>query len=404
MPQDYCGDLPWQVSAFFVSTALFSDNNLMKAASFEQIISFSSLLAAHKKARCGKQHKKEVIEFEAHLSRNLWALHYDLKYHRYKIERYRKFTIYDPKEREIQAIPYRDRIVQHALCDVLLIPLLENHLIDANCACRRGKGTDYAIKLLRSFMTRHYRKCGCAGYFVKLDIKKYFPSIDHEVLYRKLSRFDFDDDTNWLLHTVIDSYCNGTGDFKGLCPLGEGGVVKTAVQAEPRGKAFPQKGLPMGNQSSQCFALLYLDRIDRFIKERLRVKFYVRYMDDMILLVSERTEARQILESVRLEVEKEKLLLNPKSCIIPVKNGVEFLGWRFKFGKNGKIVQTVKAQSRKRILKKVGKNVCLAKLNKIDDETLSNSLSSYKGHLLRGNGYRLYEKIGKMIKGVFGKE
>ena len=339
----------------------------MKSASFEQIISFASLLQAHQKARRGKQHKKEVIEFESHLSRNLWALHYDLKYHRYKIEEYRKFTIYDPKEREIQAIPYRDRIVQHALCDMLLIPLLENHLISANCACRIGKGTDCAIKLLRSFMTKHYRKYGGEGYFIKLDIKKYFPSIDHEVLYRKLERFNFDADTDWLLHTVIDSYGNGTG-------------------------------LPMGNQSSQCFALLYLDGIDRFIKEKLRVKFYVRYMDDMILLVSEKAEARRILDSVRLEVEKENLLLNHKSCIIPVKNGVEFLGWRFKFGKNGKVIQKIRQSSRKRMLLKVRKNLFLAGQNRLEAESIENSLASYKGHLLRGNGHKLYEKIVRMVR------
>jgi len=390
MPQDYLGgsNMP----------PVFFDNQYMKVAGFEQIISFSSLLQAHQKARCGKQYKKEVIEFEAHLSRNLWALHYDLKYHRYKIEEYRKFTIYDPKEREIQAIPYRDRIVQHALCDVLLIPLLENHLINANCACRIGKGTDYAIKLLRSFMTKHYRKYGSEGYFIKLDIKKYFPSIDHKILYRKLSRFYFDKDTNWLLHTVIDSYAtDNVGDFKGLSPLGEGGVVKTA-RAEPRGKAFPRKGLPMGNQSSQCFALLYLDRIDRFIKEKLRIKFYVRYMDDMILLVRTKEEGIRILEDVRIEVKNESLELNPKSAVIPVKNGVEFLGWRFKFGKNGKLIQKIRQSSRKRMLLKVRKNIFLAEQNRKDEESIENSLASYKGHLLRGNGYNLYKKIVEMVR------
>ena len=370
----------------------------MKVAGFEQIISFSSLLQAHQKARCGKQYKKEVIEFEAHLSRNLWALHYDLKYHRYKIQEYRKFTIYDPKEREIQAIPYRDRIVQHALCDVLLIPLLENHLIDANCACRMGKGTDYAIKLLRSFMTKHYRKYGGEGYFIKLDIKKYFPSIDHEVLYRKLERFNFDADTDWLLHTVIDSYsCNAKQALRAAIEPAER-VAKDRKAGWSEGETSPKKGLPMGNQSSQCFALLYLDGIDRFIKEKLRVKFYVRYMDDMILLVSKKADARRILDSVRLEVEKENLLLNHKSCIIPVKNGVEFVGWRFKFGKNGKIIQKIRQSSRKRMLIKVRKNLFLAGQYRQEAESIENSLASYKGHLIRGNGYKLYENIVGMLR------
>lgn len=334
----------------------------MKPANFEQIISFENLLKAHKRARLCKQHKKEVIEFELNLSKNLWQLHYDLKYHKYSIGEYRKFMIYDPKEREIQAIPYRDRIVQHSICDNLLIPLMENHLINANCACRVGKGTDYAIKLLRKFMTKHYRKYGKSGYFVKLDIKKYFPSINHEVLYKKLVRFNFDSDTNWLLHTVIDSYGNGVG-------------------------------LPMGNQSSQCFALLYLDRIDRIIKEKLGVKFYVRYMDDMILLVSDKQTAQNCLQIIQSEVLKEKVFLNHKSQITNVKNGVEFLGWNFKFGKNGKIIQKVKNQSKKRIFQKYKNTVYKYKTKKITLEELQNSIASYKGHLLHGNGWFVYSVL-----------
>lgn len=333
----------------------------MKPVSFEEIISFEKLLKAHQRARLCKQHKSEVIKFEANLSRNLWQLHYDLKYHRYKIGEYRKFMIYDPKEREIQAIPYRDRIVQHSVCDNLLIPLLENHLINANCACRKGKGTDYAIKLLRHFMTEHYKKNENNGYFVKLDIKKYFPSIDHNILYSKLKSFYFDDDTEWLLHTIIDSYGNGIG-------------------------------LPMGNQSSQCFALLYLDRIDRIIKEKLRIKFYVRYMDDMIILVNSRNQARSILDYLRFEVEKENIILNSKSTIFTAKNGVEFLGWRFFYDKNGRIIQKIKAASRRRIFYKLK-----TKMRSSNYVTLADLLVSYKGHLSRGNSWRLYKRICEKV-------
>ena len=337
----------------------------MKPVSFDKIISFESLYEAHRKARLCKQHKKEVVEFEVHLSRNLWELHYELKYHRYKIGEYRKFMIYDPKEREIQAIPYRDRIVQHSVCDNLLIPLMERHLIDANCACRVGKGTDHAIRLLRSFMTSHYKKSGTKGYFVKLDIRKYFPSIDHDVLYSKLSRFHFDKDTEWLLHTIIDSYGNG-------------------------------RGLPMGNQSSQCFALLYLDRIDRIIKEKLRVKFYVRYMDDMILLIDDKRTAISILETVRDELITERIELNPKSSIIAVRNGVEFLGWRFKYSQSGKIIQKVKAQSKQRIFTKFKSTLWMVHSGKKSPDDLVSSMSSYRGHLLRGNGWHILMNLHKL--------
>ncbi|MBO4630178.1 MAG: hypothetical protein J5687_09545 [Treponema sp.] len=333
----------------------------MIPATFEQIISFENLLKAHRRARCCKQYKREVIQFEANLSHNLWKLHYDLKYRRYNINEYRKFMIYDPKEREIQAIPYKDRIVQHSVCDNLLIPLMERHLINANCACRKEKGTDYAIKLLRGFMTKHYKKYGDTGYFLKLDIKKYFPSINHEILLQKLSRFGFDEGTQWLLRTIIASY-------------GEG------------------KGLPMGNQSSQCFALLYLDRIDRIIKEKLGIKFYVRYMDDMIMLFPDKKSAVLCLETVRKEIQKEKIMLNPKSAIISIKNGVEFLGWRFFFSKTGKVVQKIKQSSKQRIFAKVKE-----KYSSCTKEQFACMLASYKGHLSRGNSWKVYIKIKEFI-------
>ena len=112
---------------------------------FLEIISFQNLYKAHIRARQSKQHKKEVIQFETQLSKNFWALHYDLNYKKYETGGYHKFMIYDPKEREIHAISYRDRIVQHSLFDNYLTPLLEKHLVNSNCACRKGKGTDYAI-------------------------------------------------------------------------------------------------------------------------------------------------------------------------------------------------------------------------------------------------------------------
>ena len=267
--------------------------------------------------------------------------------------------------REIQAISYRDRIVQHSLCDNLLIPVLEKHLIDANCACRKNKGTDFAIKKLRSFMAAHYRKYGCNGYFIKLDIHKYFPSINHQVILRKLEVFNFSDDVMYLIKLVISSFPeNGSG-----------------------------VGLPMGNQSSQCFALLCLDKTDRFIKEVLHIKNYVRYMDDMILLVPTKKQAQTVLTIVEKKINEEQLELNPKSGIIPVKNGIEFLGWRFSYSSTGKIVQKVKKSSKKRITSKVKEIKYKFRKN---TERINASMVSYKGHLLRGDGNNFYYKLVKM--------
>lgn len=329
---------------------------------YEKIISYENLLKAHKRARQSKQHKKEVIEFELNLSQNLWSLHYDLKYHKYKISGYHRFMIYDPKEREIQAISYRDRVVQHSLCDNFLTPLLEKHLVNANCACRKNKGTDYAIKLLRSFMTRHYKKYGRGGYFIKFDVSKYFPSIDHQVLKSKLWRLVKDCEVRNLLETVIDSF---------------GG----------------EKGLPMGNQSSQNFALLYLDSVDRYIKEGLGVKFYVRYMDDMILLVDSKKKAMDIFEKIFIKIQEQKILVNPKSSISSVDCGLNFLGWHFFYSSSGKVVQKLKNQSKRRIFLKVSFLRYQVKQKQKSVLDWQTSMTSYKGHLCRGNSWTVLQKL-----------
>lgn len=325
---------------------------------FENVISFENLYKAHRRARLGKRHKKEVILFESELSKNLWNLHYELKYNNYKISDYHKFTIYDPKEREIQAISYKDRVVQHSLCDNYLIPLLEKHLIYDNVACRKKKGTTFAIKRLRQFLTSHYKKFGNSGYFVKIDVKKYFDSINHSILKQKLRTIMKDGKLMQLLDKILDSY-NFNNDT----------------------------GIPMGNQSSQCFALLYLNCLDRYFKEKLRIKYYIRYMDDIIAIVPNKVIAKGCLEKAEEILTENKLKINPKSQIIKISKGLNFLGWHFFLLQNGKIIQKICASTKKRILNKVKSIRYKKKINKISLKCMKNSLQSYTGFLFRGKTY-----------------
>lgn len=331
---------------------------------FEKIISFESLYKAHRRARLSKRHKKEVVEFELNLSENLWKLHYDLKYGTYEMGGYHSFMIYDPKEREIQAISYRDRVVQHSICDNYLIPLLEKKLIYDNVACRKNKGSSLAYKRLRGFLTDYYKKNGNSGYFVKLDIKKYFPSINHTVLKEKLAQTVSDEKVLNLLFYIIDSY-----NFE------------------------ENAGLPMGNQSSQCFALLYLDEIDKFIKRHLKVGYFVRYMDDFILLTQKKEDAKNYLKQVSEKILSLKINLNHKSQIIAVKNGIEFLGWRFDLKTNGKVVQRLRASTKKRILYKVKTLKHMVFVKRKNKNKIEASFISYNGITSSGMAKSFYGKI-----------
>ena len=252
---------------------------------YEKICDFENLYKAHKRARCCKRHKKDVILFEMNLAENLWNIKTSLENRTYKVAGYNKFMIYDPKEREIQALSYYDRIVQHVLCDEVLTPFFDNRLIYDNCACRIGKGTHFALKRLTKFFHNHYQKYGASGYILKCDIRKYFSSIHHEVLKSRLQTVISDKDILNLLFHIIDSF-----------------------------EHSPNRGLPMGNQTSQLFALYYLDPLDRFIKEKLRIKHYVRYMDDLALLSDDKDYLKDCLKNMQKIVNNQlKIEFNDKT-------------------------------------------------------------------------------------------
>ena len=216
---------------------------------YEKICDFQNLYKAHLAARRGKRDTKEVIAFELNLAENLIKLTDELKNGTYQVSGYYSFVVHDPKDRVIHALHYRDRVVQHCLCDEVLAPVLDRKLIYDNAACRIGKGTHFAIRRLNRFLHEFYRRYGTDGYFLKCDIRKFFDHIDHSVLKRKLKKVFTDEKILVLLFQIIDSYETSSG-----------------------------RGLPLGNQTSQWFAIYYLDGFDRLIKEKLHIKYYSRYI------------------------------------------------------------------------------------------------------------------------------
>lgn len=222
---------------------------------YSRLCNFENLYKAHLKARKGKRHTKEVIDFELNLSTNLIEIADQLKNQTYRIQGYYQFNVYEPKKRTISALHYQDRVVQHCLCDEILEPILDRKLIYDNAACRKRKGTQFACNRVTEFLHRFIKENRYPEYFLRFDIRKFFDSIDHEVLKAKLKKIIFDPRLLNFLYMIIDSY-----------------------------HTEPGKGLPMGNQTSQWFAIYYLDRFDRKIKEEQRMKYYVRYMDDGLIM------------------------------------------------------------------------------------------------------------------------
>lgn len=286
---------------------------------YEKICDFENLYRAYLVSRRSKRGTREVIQFEMSVGTNLCQLQEELIRGTYKLAGYYHFTIHDPKVREIYALHYRDRIVQHCLCDNLLAPYFERHLVYGNAACRKGKGTLFAMNRLNEFMHAHFRRHGCEGYFLKCDVRKFFDSIDHEILKERLKRIVDDERTLRMLYDIIDSY-----------------------------EVMPGKGIPMGNQTSQWFALFYLDPLDRLVKEKLRVKHYTRYMDDCVLISHSKDALNNALVEMRKVLAGLKLEFNEKTQVFPISHGVEYLGWRFYLTERGVVLRRLKKHSKVR--------------------------------------------------------
>ena len=333
---------------------------------YEKIYDFENLYQAFRIAARGKHTKHEIITFELDLAQNLWSLYDAFESRTYKIGGYHHFTIYDPKVREIQALAFRDRVVQHSICDNVLEPYFEKRLIYDCAACRSGKGIYFAVNRLSGFMCDFYKEHGTNGYFLKIDVRKYFDSIDHEVLKYLLRKFP-DKDVRKLLYGIIDSYNKDTGI-----------------------------GLPMGNQTSQWFSLYYLDKIDRLIKEQLHIKYYSRYMDDMILLHESKDYLKQCLEKITETAQNIlHLSFNEKTQIFPVSEGADYLGWHFYLTDSGKVIRRLRTSSKKRFKRRLKSFEKKYSAGEITLTKIRRSLASYRGHLLHGHTYRLRKHISE---------
>ena len=340
----------------------------------DKIFTFENIYNAHKKSRNSKQHKGEVIRFEINLSVNISNLVKAIQSKKYKLGNYKSFMIYDPKERLIEALPYRDRVILRCFCDNSLKPRIEKRLIYDNVACRIGKGTKVGMDRLIKFLKHEYLKSGSNNiYYLKCDIKKYFPSINHDILLQKLKMTGFSSDEMW--------------------------VIEKLVKSQPNNLAV---GLALGNQSSQWFALFYLNSVDRLIKEKLQIKSYVRYMDDMLLL----HESKEALQKCKKEIERLcnselALSLNQKTQIGKVANGIDFLGFKYTLTSNGKIIKKLRGSAKVR-LKRHLKN--LAKLEKkelVDAEYIYSRKNAFYSHIKDSDeSINLKKKVNPKVKTI----
>jgi retron-type reverse transcriptase len=272
---------------------------------FERIATFEALHAGYLRARAGKRTRAEVQHFERDLEGNLIELLNELLHGTYRTGAYRSFAIYEPKRREVAALPFRDRIVQHALCAVIE-PIFEDRFIAHNYACRPGRGTHRGADAVQTMLRRVKRDHGQV-YALKADISAYFASIDHAVLKGLFRKRIACRRTLALLDQIIDS----------------------ADQLHPTAGV----GLPIGNLVSQLAANVYLHELDLHVKHGLRERYYVRYMDDFIILHHDKAHLQRVREHLDGWLHHWlRLRTNSKTQVFPVGlirgRAIDFLGYR----------------------------------------------------------------------------
>ncbi len=329
----------------------------------EDRLEYKYFYDAYLRAKKNKKVKRELLLFDIDLETNLTNLIYKIKNETYHLGRYRKFTIYEPKKREILSLPYCDRIVHQWYIGEFIKPYMLKRFIKDTYACLEDRGMHKASYVVQGYM-RKMKKKYKNYYVVKCDISKYFYSVDLNILFNIMKKFIAD---------------------KKLLQFTEKIIYENAVSSV---------GIPIGNYTSQYFANIYLNELDQYIKHDLHIKYYVRYMDDFILLVPNKVIAKEVFLKIEsFLTEHLKLKLNPKSRYFPSSQGVDFCGYR--------IFETHRL-IRKRSIKKIKKKIRywndLAKSNSLNIHKSLLSWNSFLNHSSHANCYTLQNKLFNMIE------
>jgi len=324
--------------------------------SYDNIITLEKLLQAWQEFLSDKKDRKDVILFQAKLMDNIFDLYNDLKNKTYKHDRYYAFNISDPKPRHIHKAKVRDRLLHHLIYQELY-GYFDSKFIHDSYSCRLNKGTHKAINRFRDFLRKVSKNNTKTCWVLKCDIRKFFANIDHQTLDKILEKHIKDKNILWLFSRVIDSFHASTH-------------IRYGVNM--------QKGLPLGNLTSQLLVNVYMNEFDQFIKRELKVKYYIRYADDFVILSQNKEYLQNILGQMKKFLEdKLKLNIHPNKVFIrTIASGVDFLGW-VHFPEH----RVLRTSTKKRMLKNLRNNL------KIE------TMQSYLGLLKHGNTYKLKNKL-----------
>ena len=318
---------------------------------YEDIISVENLLSAWQEFFMGKRNKRDVQEFQFNLMNNILSLHRDLSNHAYKHDGYEEFKISDPKPRIIHKASVRDRLLHRAVYRILY-PFFDKTFIADSFSCRNDKGTHKAINRFREFAHIVSKNNTKTCWVLKCDVRKFFASIDQDILLKILEESIKDERIVDLLSEIVSSFDGGK----------------------------PILGLPLGNLTSQLFSNVYMNEFDQFVKHNLKAKYYIRYADDFVILSEDKNCLTKHISLIKnFMQDKLSLTLHPDKIFIKTLfSGIDFLGWV-----HFKAHRVLRSRTKIRMFKKM--------LN----SQKQGSVDSYLGLFIHGNSYKIREKLLK---------
>lgn len=355
---------------------------------FDEMCEFEVLYNAFLAARRGKRSKYSAAQYEANVLQLTERLSYILRTRKYVPRKFEVFYVREPKLRLVQAPAFVDKVVQHALVDNILYEAITHSFILDNYASQRDKGTHYGLSRLRSAMLSYFRSRKgkdeeyrrlnglpykpmsewdyADGWVLKCDVRKFFASIDHDLVKQKLRERVEDDRVFELMCTYID-----TSD-----------------------------GLPLGYQTSQLLALMFLDNFDHFVKERLRIRYYGRYMDDFYLIHEDKEHLRYCLKEIRAYLANLHLELNQKTAIFPLRNGIDFCGFHTYLTETGKVVMKLRRSSIQRMNARLRYWSKAYPKGEVSKEDIIISFKAWNAHAAHGNTYILRDRYRKRVENI----
>ena len=349
------------------------------------------------------RNKKKVELFEKHKIEHICNIKRKLDNRDFRFGNYNIFMITDPKARIVMAQELEDKIMNHLIAEYILVKVFEPKYTDNICATRIGKGTRYALKLLREYINA-IKKEHDNFYVLKIDISKYFYRIDHNVLKKILSEKIKDKDAINALYKIIDTtnedYVNNDikrlkdGRIKYFNTHNDKNKDKLIAEVNKIPLYEHGKGVALGNQTSQAFGLIYMYKLNHYIREVLHLNYTINYMDDYVIIHNDKKYLKYCLKKITNILHDEyKLDINiNKTKIHNIKNGVEFLGYRF-FLKNNKLVIKIKNTTKRKFKIRIKELILLYHNNLITKKEFNKYMASYKGILMNGNCKNLYYKL-----------